>query len=46
MNRTGAVALLLMLVTTRTQAEELVVAAWYGNEHIGPRQAKCSIQTG
>src|ERR1700693_2341928 len=39
MRRTGAVALLLMLVTTRTQAEELVVAAWYGNELRGHRTA-------
>ncbi|HBH41464.1 MAG TPA: septal ring lytic transglycosylase RlpA family lipoprotein [Rhizobiales bacterium] len=39
MNRTGAVALLLMLVTTCAQAEELVGAAWYGNELRGHRTA-------
>ena len=39
MNRTGAVALLLMLVTTSAQAEELVGAVWYGNELRGHRTA-------
>jgi len=39
MNRTGAVALMLMLVTTCAQAEELVGAAWYGNELRGHRTA-------
>jgi rare lipoprotein A len=39
MNRMGPVALILMLVTPCAQAEELVGAAWYGNELRGHRTA-------